>query len=129
MADQAKIQPNARAQAVARLHDQVTGGGYYVENSGQRIGPFSNQGKAHRRLHAETTIAGESGNTGKAPELVFVPKGSTPDPAFSALHRLSPKKPAGNGPDSRGWDYRTNQQVRRDDPATRAMKPRGYQGR
>lgn len=103
--------------------------GYYVENQNSRIGPYQNQAKAQARYNTESTVAGESGNTGKAPELTYVPKGTTPARQFKQLTRVSPRAPSGNGPNSRGYDYLTNQAVRRDTPAQRASQPRGYQGK
>ena len=108
-------------------------GVYYVENEGQRIGPYQTKRVAKNRLRTEMTIRSESGVTGdKVPELTFKPRGSTADAKFpngKTVPRVSPKQDTGNSANSRGWDYVTGQPVRKDSPAIRAKAPRGsYHG-
>lgn len=125
----AKPKYSTRAMKAAMAKPNGTGpGSFWVENQGQKIGPFARQGKATKRLAYENAVAGDSGNTGKTPELIYSPtRGKKGNPA--PVPRVSQNAPSGNGPKSRGYDYVTNREVRKDTTAQRKMKPRGYQGK
>lgn len=95
-------------------------GTFYVENEGQRIGPYQTPRAAKRRLSTETTVRGESGGTGKVPELIFNPRGNK---MARGPKRLSPD-PAKSAEDD-AWDYTTHQPLSKNTVAQNLKRPRG----
>lgn len=97
-------------------------GVYYVENQGQRIGPFQTQQHATRRLNTETARWKAAGGRNKRPELIFGSRGNGSRARFpngKPVPRLSPAK--GKSAEDDQWDYRTNQPYWKNTPAPTSL--------